>query len=37
MIAVLCTVVGPFYGLVAPLDHNNNNNSNNESTITVLQ
>jgi len=35
MIAVLCTVVGPFYGLVAPLD--NNNNSNNESIITVLQ
>ncbi len=30
MIAVLCTVVGPFYGLGAPLD-NNSNNSNNES------
>ncbi len=38
VIAVLCTVVGPFYGLVAPLDNNNNNNnSNNESIITVLQ
>ncbi len=39
MIAVLCTVVGPCYGLVAPLDNNNNSSSssNNESIITVLQ